>query len=72
MTTPTPATPTGPHPDRDEALFVDEHGPAFPPPWLDPPTHQALMEVADLSPVPNDPHDHTAHPADQGDGPDGG
>lgn len=22
---------TQPHPDRDEALFEDEHGPAFPP-----------------------------------------
>jgi hypothetical protein len=64
---------TQPHPDTDQALFVDGHGPAFPPPWLDPPTRQALLDGADLTPVPDDPHDHAAHPAaTEEDGPNGG
>jgi hypothetical protein len=36
---------TDPHPDADQALYVDDHGPAFTPPWLDDP-EEAVTQAA--------------------------
>jgi hypothetical protein len=34
------AAPYARHPDLDQALWVDDHGPAFASPWLDPTDHE--------------------------------
>lgn len=60
---PDPATDAAvPHPDTDKAMLVDDHGPAFEPPWRDAKSRRTLLAEADLTPIPDDPHDRVAHP----------
>lgn len=63
---PEPVQATMPHPDLDRALFVDDHGPAFVPPWRDPsPDYRAIIPHAPGTEPIDDPHSDAARPAAQ-------